>query len=325
MGLFDKKSEAEKQRKEEIKAEKKDAREEKKDARQEARDENKDARQEARDEKKDAREQAHDENKDAREQAHDEKKDAREEKHDAMKDIRESDIKGEEKRDAKSEVRDEKRDSIRDAKDDKRDTIDDAKDVKHDAIDLAVEDKKDHIDAAKQTKKATIEEIREQKRAALAALRVPKAFDRKWKSYLAFQEVHALEIYKPETLEHVQTICRIATDNGLKVRAIGSGHSFSQIGITDDIFVETHGMNRMLPLGPEERRRRFHSKHHNPRRARWLSSRSGSPSSTCRRSWRNPATPSSTRAPMMGKPSGVRFRPRPMAPVSGATRFRRWC
>ncbi len=52
-----------------------------------------------------------------------------------MKDVRQSDLKGEEKRDAKSEVRDEKHDTIRDAKDDKRDTIDHAVDTKKDRID----------------------------------------------------------------------------------------------------------------------------------------------------------------------------------------------
>ena len=264
MGLFSKKSDAEKQRKDEIKDAKKDARDDSKDARQDARAEKKDARQDAGAEKKDARQDARAEKKDSRQEASEERKDAREDKRDAMQDIRQSDLRGEAKRDEKAEVRDAKRDAIGDANDEKRGGIDAAKDEKRDAVDLAAEEKKDRIAEAKDEKKATLEDIREAKRATLAGLRVPKAFDRKWKSYLAFQSVHALEIYKPESLAHLQTICRIATDNDLKVRAIGSGHSFSQIGITDDIFVETHGLNRMLPLGREERRRRFRAEHQDP-------------------------------------------------------------
>jgi FAD/FMN-containing dehydrogenase len=264
MGLFSKKSDAEKQRKDEIKDAKKDARDDKQDARQDARAEKKDARQDARDESQEARQDAREEKKDSREKARDDKQDAREDKRDAMQDIRQSDLRGETKRDEKAEVRDIKRDAVHDAKDDKRDGIDDAKNEKRDIIDLATEEKKDQIADAKDEKKETLEDIREAKREALASLRVPKAFDRNWKSYLSFQTVKALEIYKPESLEHLQTICRIATDNDLKIRAIGSGHSFSQIGITDDIFVETHALNRMLPLGQDERRRRFRAEHHDP-------------------------------------------------------------
>lgn len=230
MGIFDifkEKSPAEKARKEEIKEAKEEARDAKKEARQEARDEKREARQEARDEKKDARQ-------DKRE----EKKDAREEKRDAMKEIRQSDLKGEAKRDAKDEVRDEKKDASQLASQDKKDRIHNAN-----------EEKRDEVKSANEEKRQTLDQIREEKRKKLEALRVPKAFDRKWASYLRFQEIDAIEIYKPESLEHLQTICRIATEVELKVRAIGSGHSFSKIGFTNDIFVETQQMNKMLPMG----------------------------------------------------------------------------
>ncbi len=151
MGLFDKKTDAEKEQKEKIKEVKRDAREEERDTRKDAREE-----------KRDARQDAHEDKKDAREEKRDEKKDAREEKRDEMKDIRQSDLKGEAKRDAKSEVREEKRDAIDDAKDDKRDTID-----------LAVDEKKDRIDDAKDAKKVTLDSIRTQEIQDLAALNVP--------------------------------------------------------------------------------------------------------------------------------------------------------
>lgn len=150
MGLFNKTTEAEKQLKAEIKEEKKDARQEKKDAREDAREEKKDARNDAREEKQETREEARDA-----------KKDARQEKRDEMKDIRQSDLKGEAKRDAKSEVREEKRNAIGDAKDDKSD-----------AIDLTVKDKKVRIDDAQDAKNATLDDIQKEEFEALAALSV---------------------------------------------------------------------------------------------------------------------------------------------------------
>ena len=245
MALLKKKSDFEKDRKAAVKAEKKDARTAKKDARRVARTEKKDIRKNARSQRQAAR-------KDARA----DKKDARQGKRDAMQGVQDSDLKGKEKRAAKKEVRGEKKDAVKRANQTKKDGTRAAKD-----------EKKDRIGAAKAAKKTELRDIRAEKRAALAALRVPKAAKRKWKSYLQFQTVEALEIFQPKTLAQLQTICRIATENGLKVRAIGSGHSFSQIGVTDDVFVETKGFDKMLPLGPAKRRRRLKPAYHDARQA----------------------------------------------------------
>ncbi|MEM8980150.1 MAG: FAD-binding protein [Pseudomonadota bacterium] len=234
MGLFKKKSAAEKQRKQEIKDAKKDARKDKKDARKDAREDKKDARQEARADKKEIRQDTRDA-----------KKDARQDKRDAMKDIRQSDLSKSDKKDAKKDVRADKKDTIDLAKQEKKDT-------KHDIR----EDKRDSIQKAKADKRQTIDQIKADKRAALAALRVPKAARRKWVSYLRFQEVDALEIYRPKNLADIKTICRIATDQGLTIRALGSGHSFSEAAVSDDILIETKGYNRMLPMS-QARRNKF--------------------------------------------------------------------
>ena len=135
MGLFDRKTEAEKQRKADIKDIKKDAREDKRDARKDAREDKKDARQDARDAKHDARA-------DARQ----DKQDARQDKREDLKDIRQSDLKGEAKRDAKSEARDDKRDDIRTARDEKKVAVHVARDGKKTAIDTIQNIKRDAID-----------------------------------------------------------------------------------------------------------------------------------------------------------------------------------
>jgi hypothetical protein len=229
----------------------------KKAARKEARDEKKEAQKDAREAKKEARQEKGDSAKEARQDKRDAAKDAREEKRDAMKAIRQSDLKGEDKREVKRDVRQDKRDELFDARSEKKTEVKDAR-----------ETKKDAIDEAKETKKAEIDEAKAEKKAALDALRVPKAFDRKWKSYLVFQEVDAVEIFKPRNLEDLQSILRVAAELKMKVRAIGSGHSFSDIGVTNDFFVETKGFNRFLPLTSAERARRFKPEHHDAQKSK---------------------------------------------------------
>ena len=233
--IFARKSDFEKDRKAEIKATKKKTRRRKKAVRQKARADKKDVRRDAKDEKKDARQDARAD-----------KKGARAQKRDRLKAVRKSDLKGKDKREAKRDVRQDKRDAVKVANQQKKDRRS-----------TANNEKKTKVKAARTTKRTEFRDIREEKRKALKALRVPKAFDRKWVSYLRFQRVQALEIFKPKTLAHLKTICRIATENRLRVRAIGSGHSFSEIGVTDDIFVQTRQMDRMLPLSTRARRRRF--------------------------------------------------------------------
>ena len=175
MGLFDKKTPAEKQQKAEEKEQKKEARQDARDdrkeqraeekaVRKEARDDRQDARQDYHEEKKDARKDAHAEKKDARQDARAEKKDGRQEKRADMKEIRQSDLKGEAKHDAKKEVRDEKHDAIHDVKDEK-----------HEEVQAARETKKDRKDEAKDEKKDTLEAIEDEKLDDMAAIQVKHA------------------------------------------------------------------------------------------------------------------------------------------------------
>lgn len=245
MPLFRKKSQLERDRQAAIAAARKRARAERKDARQDKRAENKEARQDKRAAKTDARQD--------KRQA---KKDARQDKREATREMREGRLAGREKRAAKQAARSDKKDAVTIARQRKKDAVHEARTTKRDRFKEARQDKRVHA-----------QDAREDRRRALQALRIPKAIDRKWVSYLRFQEFKALEIYKPKSLAQLKTICRLATDNGVRVRAVGSGHSFSEITTTDGILVETHQLDRMLPLGPTARRRRFKTAHHDPDRA----------------------------------------------------------
>ena len=257
MAILKKKSAFEKDRKQDKKEARKGARAVKKDARQDARAEKKDVRKETRSDNKDTRQDARATKKESRQDARGEKKDARQEKRAGLKSVRQSDLKGQEKRDAKKAVRSEKRTSVKAATGQKKDEVKKANQVKKDTVRAAKDDRKDTRQSANAEKRDLVKAANEKKRAALKALRIPRAANRKWNSYLRFQIVKAEEIFQPKTLAHLQAICRIATENDMEVRAIGSGHSFSEIGQTEGIFVQTHKMDKILTLGPAKRRDRL--------------------------------------------------------------------
>ena len=266
MGLFKKKSQFEKDRKQEKKAAREESRVEKKEARKDARADKKDARKDAKADKKEARQEARDEKKDARKDARAEKKAARQEKQSDIRAVRRSDLTGKDKRNAKKDIRGEKRGAIKSANQDKKEVVKTAKQEKKETVVKAKEEKKDRRKTANTEKREQKKDANAKKREKLKALNIPRALDRKWSSYLRFQEIQAEEIFQPKTLAHLQAICRIATENNMEVRAIGSGHSFSEIGCTDEIFVQTHKLNRMMTLDRAARRRRFKPEFHNGNR-----------------------------------------------------------
>lgn len=74
---------------------------------------------------------------------------------------------------------------------------------------------------------------------------------KRWKNYVSNQIVEPLQYRKPVSLEELVEIMGDAQKRGCKVKAIGSGHSFSDIVQTTDILIDCHGLNRPIPLKEE--------------------------------------------------------------------------
>jgi FAD binding domain-containing protein/D-arabinono-1,4-lactone oxidase len=72
-----------------------------------------------------------------------------------------------------------------------------------------------------------------------------------WRNHTGNQGIDPLRIYKPATLGELVDIVREAERDGTTVRAVGSGHSWSDVALTRGFLVETHGLNR-IPDGPPE-------------------------------------------------------------------------
>jgi hypothetical protein len=69
-----------------------------------------------------------------------------------------------------------------------------------------------------------------------------------WKNCVNLQVAHPLRYFKPSTLHEVISIIQDAERNNYKVKAVGSGHSFSDVALTRDYLIDTHGLNKVLPL-----------------------------------------------------------------------------
>ena len=73
----------------------------------------------------------------------------------------------------------------------------------------------------------------------------------KWSNCIGNQKAFPLNIFRPTTLAEIVAIIKRAEGENRKVRAVGSGHSFSDVALTDDFLIDTHGLKRVLELDSE--------------------------------------------------------------------------
>jgi len=69
-----------------------------------------------------------------------------------------------------------------------------------------------------------------------------------WENCVANQIIQPLRYFKPDTYGELLDIILEARENNVKVKPIGSGHSFSDVGVTTDYLIDTHGLNRVLDI-----------------------------------------------------------------------------
>jgi hypothetical protein len=67
-----------------------------------------------------------------------------------------------------------------------------------------------------------------------------------WRNYVRDQHADPLKYFRPTCLADLLTILREAESGGYKVKAMGSGHSSSDIALTRDFMIGTHGLKKIL-------------------------------------------------------------------------------
>ena len=72
-----------------------------------------------------------------------------------------------------------------------------------------------------------------------------------WKNHLGNQKIDPLRIYEPRSIAEVQEIVRTARERGVTVRAVGSGHSWSDVALTEGFLLKPGGMTRVPSAEPD--------------------------------------------------------------------------
>ena len=65
-----------------------------------------------------------------------------------------------------------------------------------------------------------------------------------WTNHLGNQSIDPLRIYDPSSIDEVSAIVRKAEEAGVTVRAVGSGHSWSDVALTRGFLLKPTGMSR---------------------------------------------------------------------------------
>ena len=82
-----------------------------------------------------------------------------------------------------------------------------------------------------------------------------------WHNHLGNQSCDPLRIYRPETIDQVAAIVREAEHAGTTVRAVGSGHSWSDAALTGGFLLETDQLARAPAPEREFLRREWAERH----------------------------------------------------------------
>jgi hypothetical protein len=72
-----------------------------------------------------------------------------------------------------------------------------------------------------------------------------------WKNHLGNQQIDPLRIYDPGSIDEVSAIVRVAEEAGVTVRAVGSGHSWSDVALTRGFLLQTGGLSRPVATEPD--------------------------------------------------------------------------
>jgi L-gulonolactone oxidase len=72
-----------------------------------------------------------------------------------------------------------------------------------------------------------------------------------WSNWAREQRCAPARIERPQSEDELAHVIGTAAEQGLTVKAFGSGHSFTDIACTDGVLVDTSGLNRLIDADPE--------------------------------------------------------------------------
>ena len=72
-----------------------------------------------------------------------------------------------------------------------------------------------------------------------------------WSNWAGNQTAKAAKVVTPRTASEVVEILRTADDDGMTVKAVGSGHSFTPAAVTDGVLIKPDGLTRLKQIDRE--------------------------------------------------------------------------
>src|SRR5690349_16513453 len=72
-----------------------------------------------------------------------------------------------------------------------------------------------------------------------------------WRNHLGNQSIDPLRIYAPRSIDEVAEIVRAAEEAGVTARAVGSGHSWSDVALTEGFLMKTDRLARVPAPEPD--------------------------------------------------------------------------
>lgn len=72
-----------------------------------------------------------------------------------------------------------------------------------------------------------------------------------WRNHLGNQSIDPLRTYTPRSIDDVVAIVQAAEEAGVTTRAVGSGHSWSDVALTDGFLMKTSGLARAPAPEPD--------------------------------------------------------------------------
>ncbi len=69
-----------------------------------------------------------------------------------------------------------------------------------------------------------------------------------WRNWARNQQMTPVRVERPSSVDELSRVVKQAAADGLRVKAIGSGHSFTAIGLTDGVLVRLDRMTRLLSV-----------------------------------------------------------------------------
>ena len=71
---------------------------------------------------------------------------------------------------------------------------------------------------------------------------------RTWRTSIGFDEAIPMKYFRPTSLNELRQVVREAIKEGVRVRGVGAGHSFSDISITNDYIVDMRNVKKPLSI-----------------------------------------------------------------------------